>query len=135
MVVVVLCFWCEGGVVIGVEWGFVFEGVDGLLKMFFEVWSDVGICMNDGGCDLDGCFYCGFMAYDQRLGAASLYCLDPDGSVHIVITGCTISNGLEWSLDGMRAYYNDTDTGQVDVFDYACDTGLTARRTFVTIVK
>ena len=125
----------DGGAVIGVERGFALEGADGSLKTLPEVWSDVGIRMNDGGCDPDGRFYCGSMAYDQRPGAANLYRLDPDGSVHTVLTGATISNGLEWSPDGTRAYYNDTDTGQVDVFDYARDTGLTGRRTFVTIAE
>jgi sugar lactone lactonase YvrE len=70
------------------------------------------------------------MAYDKRTGAASLYRLDPDGSAHRVIDGVTVSNGLEWSPDGSLAYYADTPTGRVDVFDYDLSTGLTGRRTF-----
>jgi sugar lactone lactonase YvrE len=50
-----------------------------------------------------------------------------------VWTGVTISNGLEWSPDGARAYYNDTDSGQVAACDYDPESGLTNRRTFVPI--
>jgi sugar lactone lactonase YvrE len=115
--------------------GFALESADGTLTPLPEVWSDPGVRMNDGGCDPDGRFYCGSMAYDQRPGAASLYRLDADGSVHVVLRGATISNGLEWSPDGTRAYYNDTSTGRVDLFDYGRDTGLTGRRPFVILPK
>jgi sugar lactone lactonase YvrE len=60
-----------------------------------------------------------------------VYRLDPDLSVHTVIEGVTISNGLEWTPDGSRAYYVDTPTHRIDVFDYDRDAGLTARRPFV----
>ena len=74
--------------------------------------------MNDGGCDPDGRFLCGSMAYDERPGAGALYRLDPDGSVAVVLEGVTISNGLEWSPDGTRAYYVDTPTREISVFAY-----------------
>jgi sugar lactone lactonase YvrE len=89
--------------------------------------------MNEGGCDPDGRFYCGSMAYDQRAGAASLYRLDRDRSVHVVLTGVTVSNGLDWSPDGSLAYYNDTATRQVTVFDYDTESGLTGRRVFAHV--
>jgi len=120
-----------GGAVIAVERGFALEHRDGTITTSAEVWSDPGIRMNEGGCDPDGRFYCGSMAYDKAPGAASVYRLDPDGSVHTVIAGVTVSNGIEWSPDGTRAYYTDTDTERIDVFDYDRDTGLTNRRVFV----
>jgi sugar lactone lactonase YvrE len=89
--------------------------------------------MNEGGCDPDGRFWCGSMAYDRRPGGAAVYRLDPDRSVRRVLDGVTISNGLEWSPDGSRAYYDDTATHRVDVFDYDTDDGLTARRPFVVL--
>ena len=120
-----------GGAVIAVERGFVLEDPDGALTPLEPVWSDPGVRMNEGGCDPDGRFWCGSMAYDQRPGAATLYRLDPDRGVHPVLEGVTISNGLEWSPDGSLAYYDDTATHRTDVFDYDPAAGLTGRRPFV----
>ncbi|WP_249998305.1 SMP-30/gluconolactonase/LRE family protein [Actinoplanes sp. M2I2] len=122
-----------GGAVIGVERGFALEDADGAVTALPELWSDTGVRMNEGGCDPDGRFYCGSMAYDQTPGAARLYRLDPDGSVRVVLEGVTVSNGLEWSPDGSRAYYNDTATGAIAVFDYDTASGLTNRRTFAAL--
>jgi sugar lactone lactonase YvrE len=89
--------------------------------------------MNEGGCDPDGRFYCGSMAYEERPGAGALYRLDPDDSVHVVLENVTISNGLEWSPDGSRAYYNDSPTQRIDVFDYDSESGLSGRRPFAEV--
>jgi sugar lactone lactonase YvrE len=117
----------QGGTVIGVERGFALEEADGTLTHLGELWSDTNVRMNEGGCDPDGRFYCGSMACDERPGASALYRLDPDCSVHVVLANVTISNGLEWSPDGSRAYYNNTPTQRIDVFDYDSDSGLTGR--------
>jgi sugar lactone lactonase YvrE len=122
-----------GGAVIGVERGFALEDPDGTVTALPELWSDTGVRMNEGGCDPDGRFYCGSMAYDQAVGAASLYRLAPDGSVEVVLDRVTVSNGLEWSPDGSRAYYNDTATLAISMFDYDTATGLTSRRTFARL--
>jgi sugar lactone lactonase YvrE len=122
-----------GGAVIAVERGFTLEDADGTLTPLAPAWSDDGVRMNEGGCDPDGRFWCGSMAYDRRPGGAAVYRLDPDRSVRRVLDGVTISNGLEWSPDGSRAYYDDTATHRVDVFDYDTDDGLTARRPFVVL--
>jgi sugar lactone lactonase YvrE len=121
-----------GGAVLAVERGFALEGADGTLTALDQVWTDAGVRMNEGGCDPDGRFWCGSMAYDQTPGAAAMYRLDPDGSVRLALAGVTVSNGLEWSPDGSLAYYADTATHRVDVFDYETGAGLTARRPFVT---
>ncbi|HEX5955777.1 MAG TPA: SMP-30/gluconolactonase/LRE family protein [Solirubrobacterales bacterium] len=122
-----------GGAVIGIERGFALEGPDGELTRLDELWSDESIRMNEGGCDPDGRFYCGSMAYDKRPGAGAVYRLDPDRSVRVVVEGVTISNGLDWSPDGELAYYNDTETYRTDVFDYAPESGLTNRRNFAQV--
>lgn len=122
-----------GGAVLGVERGFALEDADGRLTLLEELWSDDSVRMNEGGCDPEGRFYCGSMAHDQRPGAASLYRLDPDGSVKVVLERVTVSNGLDWSPDGSRAYYNDTATHRVDVFDYDGEAGLTSRRVFAEV--
>jgi sugar lactone lactonase YvrE len=122
-----------GGAVIGVERGFALEDPGGTVTALPELWSDAGVRMNEGGCDPDGRFYCGSMAYDQSVGAAALYRLAPDGSVEVVLDHVTVSNGLEWSPDGSRAYYNDTATLTVSVFDYDTAVGLTNGHPFVEL--
>jgi sugar lactone lactonase YvrE len=123
----------QGGAVIGVERGFALEEADGTLTHLGELWSDTNVRMNEGGCDPDGRFYCGSMAYEERPGAGALYRLDPDDSVHVVLENVTISNGLEWSPDGSRAYYNDSPTQRIDVFDYDSESGLSGRRPFAEV--
>src|SRR4051794_18619715 len=122
-----------GGAVLGVERGFALEDADGTVRHLPPLWEDHRLRMNEGGCDPEGRFLCGSMAYDQAPAAAALHRLDPDGSVHVVLTGMTISNGLEWSPDGGLAYYADTATGRVDVFHADPAAGLTQRRPFVAI--
>jgi sugar lactone lactonase YvrE len=87
--------------------------------------------MNEGACDPDGRFYCGSMALDRRPRGGTLYRLDTDRSVHVVLPNVTISNGLDWSPDGSTVYYNDTETYRVDAFDYDPVAGLRNRRQFV----
>lgn len=122
-----------GGAVIGIERGFALEAPDGAVTPLPPLWSDSHVRMNEGGCDPDGRFYCGSMAYDKREGCGALYRLDPDGTTSIVLPNVTISNGLEWSPDGATAYYADTATQRIDCFAYDTARGLTARRTFVNL--
>lgn len=101
------------------------------------VFTDPGMRFNEGGCDPHGRFYCGTMAYQKTPGAARLYRVgSADGTgtepVVVLLTGLTISNGLDWSPDGSLAYYNDTPTQQVTVFDYDLD-GLTGARVFAAV--
>jgi sugar lactone lactonase YvrE len=122
-----------GGAVIAIERGFALEEPGGQVTPLGDLWSDETVRMNEGGCDPDGRFYCGSMAYDERPRAAALYRLDPDGSVHLVLERLTISNGLDWSPDGDRAYYVDSPTHSIDTFDYEPKAGLVRRRPFVEI--
>ena len=95
---------------------------------------EAGIRFNDGACDADGRFWAGTMAYDQRAGAASLYRLDVDGSVHRMLDGLTIGNGLAWDASGRVMYYIDTPTHRIDAFAFDPSSGsLSDRRTVVRI--
>lgn len=123
-----------GGMVLALERGFAL--VDGWrepVHRLGELWTDPGVRMNEGGCDPHGAFYCGSMAYDAASGAGSLYRLDPVGTVDVVVSGVTISNGLAWSPDGSTAYYVDTPTQRVDAFDYEPGRGLSGRRTVIEV--
>ena len=62
--------------------------------------------LNDGMCDAQGRFWVGSISADP--GEAALYRFDPDGSLHVMETGLTISNGLGWSPDGETFYLTDS---------------------------
>jgi len=120
-----------GGMVVALERRFAVAGADGELRLLGEVWDTPGVQFNDGGCDPQGRFYCGSMAVDNTPGAGTLYRLDPDGTVHVVLHEVTVSNGIGWSPDGATAYYVDTPTMRVDAFDHDPDRGLSGRRPLV----
>ncbi|SEG99842.1 Sugar lactone lactonase YvrE [Nonomuraea solani] len=109
------------------------DDLDAPLRSLGEAWTDSTIRMNDGGCDPDGRFYIGSMAYDEGPGRGSFYVAGPDGGLRVVLPGVTISNGFDFSPDGRLAYYADTTTGRVDVLDYDPEAGLTDRRPFAVV--
>jgi sugar lactone lactonase YvrE len=96
--------------------------------------DDRRLRMNDGGCDPQGRFYCGSMAYDEARGAGTLWRLDRDLTVHPVVADLTIPNGLQWTADGRTALHIDTPTNRIDRYDFDPGSGsFTGRRPFVTI--
>jgi sugar lactone lactonase YvrE len=126
----------DGTVVLAVAGGFArLHWKSGRVEMLAAVEADrPQNRMNDGACDPAGRFWAGTMALDERPGAGALYRLDPDLTVHTMLTGVTISNGIDWSLDGRRMYYVDSPTRRIDVFDFDPETGAIAnRRPFVEV--
>lgn len=108
----------QGGFVVAAEHGLsLFDDGFALEQRLPDLLDDPALRLNEGGCDPAGRFFIGSMAYDQAPGAATVYRVDPDGSSRTVLTGVTISNGLQWSADGTLAYYIDTPTRRIDVFD------------------
>lgn len=90
--------------------------------------------MNDGYVDPKGRFWAGTMGLGGARDRGSLYRLDPDGTVHRMLTPVSTSNGIDWSPDGRIMYYTDTRTGRVDMFDFDERRGtISKRRLFITI--
>ena len=90
--------------------------------------------MNDGYVDARGRFWAGTMGMHKIRNAGTLYRLDPDGTVSAMVSGVSTSNGIDWSLDNQTAYYVDTPTGRIDIFDFDSAKGvLSNRRPFVEI--
>jgi len=88
--------------------------------------------MNDGNCDSRGRFYAGTMALDECSPVGSLYRLDPDGAVEQILSGVTVSNGIDWSLDGETMFYVDSAAQSLDAFDFDVTAGrISNRRTVV----
>ena len=73
---------------------------------------------NDGKCDPSGRLWVGTMGFGAPKGAASLYCVWPDGTVKVKIPGVTISNGIVWSSNKKYMYYNDTPTRKIARYRY-----------------
>ena len=84
--------------------------------------------MNDGKCDLAGRYWTGTMALDHSSPVSSLYRVDADLTVRTMLTGVVVSNGLGWSPDNRKLYYNDTIARHVDMFDFDLATGTIGNR-------
>lgn len=108
----------ESGFIIATERGIGF--VDDNLSSFepfVDLVDDPTVRTNDGGCDPLGNFVVGTMGCDARSGAGAVYSVRPDGRVTEILAPVSISNGLQWSATGDRAFYVDTPTRRVDMFD------------------
>jgi len=85
--------------------------------------------MNDGRCDRRGRFWAGTTSVLRRPRAGRLYRLHPDGRVEPVLSGVSMSNGLDWSPDDRRLYYVDSATEGVDRYAADPETGRVGART------
>lgn len=105
--------------------GFVRLHADGTVEPILDVLADrPDVRFNDAKVDPHGRAFAGTMTYDESLrGGGELYRLDPGPRVTTVHGPTSVSNGLGWSPDGRRMYFNDTPTGRVTVFDYDADSG------------
>lgn len=125
----------SGGLLLAVRDGFASLDDDGSVRLLAAVEADVeGTRMNDGACDPQGRFWAGTMAYQETSGSGGLYRLDPDGNVHKMLGGTTISNGFGWSPDGRTFYFIDTPTHSVDAFGFDPGSGAITDRRQVTAI-
>lgn len=124
-----------GGLVVATETGVVLLNDDGgEATPLCEIVGAGGVRMNDGGCDPQGRFWCGTMAYDAHDGGGALYRVEADGSWATTLEGVTISNGLGWSPDGATAFYVDSMARGIDAFAFDGASGeLGERRRLVDI--
>ncbi|GHO88806.1 SMP-30/gluconolactonase/LRE family protein [Dictyobacter formicarum] len=88
---------------------------------------------NDGAVDCRGRFWAGTMADGDDVQArGALYRLDPDGSVHEMISDIGVSNGIGWSPDNRTMYFTDSPTYTIVAYDFDAETGnISNRRIFV----
>jgi sugar lactone lactonase YvrE len=80
---------------------------------------------NDGACDPAGRFWAGTVARDRRPGAGALYRLDGDGTITLMRSGVTESNGIGWSPAGDVMYFVDSGEARprVRAFGYELASG------------
>ncbi|MDP9026701.1 MAG: SMP-30/gluconolactonase/LRE family protein [Actinomycetota bacterium] len=120
-----------GGFVVATEREFALWRDDMVEWVSPELWADGDRRFNEGGCDPRGELICG-MKSTVSPGNGDVFRLSPDRSIDLLFGGATVSNGLGFTADGSRMYYNDSRTRRTDVFDVA-DGVLTNRRPFVEV--
>jgi sugar lactone lactonase YvrE len=82
-----------------------------------------GVQFNDAAVDPAGRVWVGSMDIKEKEPLGTLYRLDSGGTLTPVVKGATVSNGIGWSPDGTRMYYNDSPLRRIDMFDYDQATG------------
>lgn len=82
-----------------------------------------GVQFNDAAVDPAGRVWVGSMDIKEKDPLGTLYRLDTGGALTPVVKGATVSNGIGWSPDGTRMYYNDSPLRRIDMFDYDQATG------------
>ncbi|MBT2484216.1 MULTISPECIES: SMP-30/gluconolactonase/LRE family protein [unclassified Microbacterium] len=123
----------NGGLVaVGARTLYLADDVDGEAREAARLLDDPAVRMNDGCCDARGRLLAGSMSYESTPDAGVLLRLDADLAVSTLVPRTTVSNGIGFSPDGRRAYFNDTATQRVDVFDVV-DGELRGRRAFVKV--
>jgi sugar lactone lactonase YvrE len=94
--------------------------------------NELSTRINDGKCDAAGRFWFGSMCTKGANGC--LYRYDPDGSLHVLLTGLTISNGLGWSPDESTFYLTDSPLKTIYAFDFDPESGsINNRRAFIDL--
>jgi sugar lactone lactonase YvrE len=81
---------------------------------------------NDVIADPAGRVFCGTMPAADHSGR--LYRLDPDGSLHVLLEGVGIPNGMAFTPDRRRMYFTDSTARRIFLFDYEAATGALSNR-------
>jgi sugar lactone lactonase YvrE len=123
-----------GGWVLATAEGLQFWDETHLMPIVDPEAGKVGARFNDAKVDPQGRLWAGTLT--QQGATSSLYRLDADLSLHTMVTGVTISNGLGWSPDGRTLYHADTRTRTIFAYDFDGATGaISRRRPWVTLSK
>lgn len=77
--------------------------------------------LNDAIADPEGRVFSGIMATNEKQGR--LYRIDTDGSIHDLVQGLQVPNGMGFSLDYRYFYLTDSDQHTIFRFDYDRATG------------
>ena len=92
-------------------------------RIIAEAPAGDGVRFNDASVDPAGRVWVGSMDIKEKEPLGTLYRLDTGGTLTPVVKGATVSNGIGWSPDGTRMYYNDSPLRRIDMFDYDQATG------------
>jgi len=126
-----LAFRQIGGLILATKNGFAYWDED---KQSLEFFNDPetdkpDARFNDGAVDRQGRFWAGTLGDGSN---NNLYRLDPDGSLHTMETGLTVSNGIGWSPDNKTMYFTDSMPRMIYAYDFDAATGaIENRRPFI----
>src|SRR5665213_624824 len=98
-----------------------------LVRLTTDV-SPPGTVMNDGACDAKGRFWAGTIAADDQPNTGALYRVESSGEVEIVVSEIGMSNGIDWSPDGLTMYHVDSRAGSIDAFTFDPNLGMASER-------
>lgn len=90
--------------------------------------TETGLRINDGRCDPTGSFWLGTMSLNLEPRRGRLLRIDPSGGVTSVLEHVGLSNGLDWSPDGLTLYFVDSLAEGVDALESDTAYGLPQRR-------
>lgn len=130
-----------GGAILGVVSGPVLRDEDGAVHQLPSREDADGfppnrpIRWNDGKVSPQGDLFMGTMPYDFTVNGGAFYQLRADGQhIRRLFGDVSVSNGLDWTVDGSQMFYIDTGLGRVDVFDVEGH-DIRNRRTLITFPK
>ncbi len=121
----------DGALLLFMERGAIAKWRDGQLDYVVEEISDERESrFNDVIADPAGRVFCGTMPTPTRPGR--LYRLDVDGSLHLLLEGIGVSNGMGFTPDRQCMYYTDSVARHIYLFNYDEETGaLTHQRVWL----
>ncbi|GCE49562.1 sugar lactone lactonase YvrE [Thermosporothrix hazakensis] len=131
-----LAFREQGNLILATQEGFAFwdEQTRQLHHLINPEAEKPHMRFNDGAVDCQGRFWAGSMDEYEQEDTGSLYRLDPDGSLHRILTNLGISNGIGWNPDNTIMYFIDSPRRTISAFDFNATTGtISNERPLVTI--
>jgi len=123
----------DGALLLFMERGAIAKWRDGQLDYVVEeIPDELENRFNDVIADPVGRVFCGTVAMPVGTRPGRLYRLDTDGSLHVLLEGINVSNGMGFTLDRQHLYYTDSSPRHIYLFDYNDKTGtLTHQRVWL----
>lgn len=114
-----LTFQADGSLLLFMDRGRIARWHEGRLETIIsEIPGEERTRFNDVIADPAGRVFCGTMPMEADEKSGRLYRLDCDGSLHRILDGVIISNGMGFTLDHRGFYYTDSGCRTIYHFDY-----------------
>jgi len=128
-------FQSDGSLLLFMDRGTIANWWDGeLTEVGSEIEAERSSRFNDVIADPVGRVFCGTMSSDEKKG--SLYRLDLDGTLHLVLNDIGCSNGMAFSPDQRSFYYTDSFAREIYIFDYNIEDGnISNQRIFARLAE